>query len=346
MGVAESKPEVKKEVEELLLLFEVSQLLDRSMDLQEELGPVLEVMTRYLSLKRAALMLLNRETSEIIIDEAANLTTSQQQRGRYKLGEGITGRVVETGEPEAVLRVSDDPRVLNRTGIKDAGRDEDVSMFCVPVKLDNEVIGALSILRNYSAEVTADDILRLLSVIASMIARAVRLRQVAEEERRWLLAENARLQNELRSRFRPKNIIGNSKAIQGVYDMIAQVSGSEATVLLRGESGVGKELVAHAIHYNSPRAAQPFVKVNCAALPESMLESELFGHEKGAFTGAIARRKGRFELANGGTIFLDEIGDFSPAAQVKLLRILQEKEFERVGGTEVLKVDVRVIAAT
>jgi Nif-specific regulatory protein len=179
-----------------------------------------------------------------------------------------------------------------------------------------------------------------------MIAQAVKLRQEAEEERLRLLAENERLQNALKDRFQPTNIIGNSPAMQSVYDLIARVSVSDATVLLRGESGTGKELVANAIHYNSPRAEMALVKVNCAALPETVVESELFGHEKGAFTGALARREGRFEMADGGTIFLDEVGDFSPAMQVKLLRVLQEREFERVGGNKTIKVDVRVIAAS
>jgi Nif-specific regulatory protein len=179
-----------------------------------------------------------------------------------------------------------------------------------------------------------------------MIAQAVRLRQSAQEERQKLLEENRRLQDQLKDKFRPANIIGNSKQMQDVYDQIAQVCRSNTTVLIRGESGTGKELVAHAIHFNSLRAAKPFVRVNCAALPETLVESELFGHEKGAFTGALNARQGRFEAANGGTIFLDEVGDFSPATQVKLLRVLQEREFERVGGNAPMKVDVRVIAAT
>ena len=179
-----------------------------------------------------------------------------------------------------------------------------------------------------------------------MIAQAVRLRRSAEEEREKLLEENVRLQEELKDRFRPDNIVGNSRPMQEVYDLIARVCTSDTTVLLRGDSGVGKELVAHAIHYNSPRASKPFVKVNCAALPENILESELFGHEKGSFTGAHVQRKGRFELAEGGTIFLDEIADLTPGMQIRLLRVLQEREFERVGGSETIKADVRVIAAT
>jgi Nif-specific regulatory protein len=179
-----------------------------------------------------------------------------------------------------------------------------------------------------------------------MIAQAVRLRQSASEERQKLLEENRRLTDQLKDKFRPTNIIGNSKQMQDVYDQVAQVCRSNTTVMIRGESGTGKELVAHAIHYNSLRASKPFVRVNCAALPETLVESELFGHEKGAFTGALNARQGRFEAANGGTIFLDEVGDFSPATQVKLLRVLQEREFERVGGNAPIKVDVRVIAAT
>jgi Nif-specific regulatory protein len=187
---------------------------------------------------------------------------------------------------------------------------------------------------------------RLLSIIASMISQAVKLRRVTMEERSRLIEENARLQDQLRERFQPSNIIGRSKPIQKVYDLIAQVSKSDATVLIRGESGTGKELVANAIHFNSLRADKPFVKVNCGALPESVVESELFGHEKGAFTGAVTGRKGRFELAQGGTIFLDEVGDLTALTQVKLLRVLQEKEFERVGGVSTIKCNVRVIAAT
>ncbi|MFC1552168.1 sigma-54 interaction domain-containing protein, partial [Candidatus Latescibacterota bacterium] len=187
---------------------------------------------------------------------------------------------------------------------------------------------------------------RILSIIASMITRAVHLRQALQSERKRLLEENIRLKEELRDRFHPSNIIGNSKVMRILYDQIAQVSNSNATVIINGQSGTGKELVAHAIHYNSNRKKKPFIKVNCAALPENIIESELFGHEKGAFTGAVSMRKGRFELAIGGTLLLDEIGDLSPMTQVKLLRFLQEKEFERVGGTGTIKADVRIIAAT
>ena len=258
----------------------------------------------------------------------------------------MTGKVIATGQPAIVPHISEEPLFLDRTGARKGPRKKDISFLCVPIKLGNEVIGALSADRVFEEGVGFEEDVRLLSIIGSMIAQAVRLRQSAQEERHRLLEENLRLQTQLKERFRPSNIIGNSKGMQVVYDLIAQVSNSDTTVLIRGESGTGKELVAHAIHYNSRRAEKPFVKVNCGALPESIVESELFGHEKGAFTGAIATRKGRFELAHGGSIFMDEVGDLSPTTQIKLLRVLQEKEFERVGGTATIKTDVRVIAAT
>ncbi len=243
-------------------------------------------------------------------------------------------------------RISQEPAFLDRTGARTAPDAGELSFVCVPIKLGREVIGALSADRPATSTAMLQTDARILSIIASLIAQAVRLRQSAQEERERLVEENLRLQDELKDRFRPSNIIGNSKAMEEVYQLIAQVSGSDTTVLLRGESGTGKELVAHALHYASRRAAKPIVKVNCAALPEGVIESELFGHEKGAFTGAVAARKGRFELAQGGTLFLDEIGDLSAAMQIKLLRVIQEKEFERVGGTATIKADVRLIAAT
>lgn len=346
MKVRGGQPKVKREVKELSLLFEISQTLDRSMDLRDVVGSVLKATAKHMDMLRGTLTLLNRETGEISIEAAYGLSTSQQERGKYRLGEGVTGKVVQTGQPAAVPRISEEPLFLNRTGARKRLRKKDISFICVPIKLGNEVIGALSADRLFAETVSFEEDMRLLSIIASMIAQAVRLRQSVQEERQRLLEENIQLQEKLKDRFRPSNIIGNSKVMQVVYDLIAQVSKSNTTVLIRGESGTGKELVAQATHYNSLRSAKPFIKVNCAALPETVIESELFGHEKGAFTGAITLRKGRFELAHSGTIFLDEIGDLSPSTQIKLLRVLQEREFERVGGTSTIKTDVRVIAAS
>jgi Nif-specific regulatory protein len=333
-------------LKELAILFEVSQILDSSLDLNTVVEPVLEVVTRSLDLIFATLTLLNRQTGEIFIEAAYGLSPSQLKRGKYKLGEGITGRVIETGKPAIVPKISEEPLFLDKTRARKGHDGREISFICVPIKIGREVIGALSVDRVASEKVSLKENARILSIVASLIAQAVRLRRTAQEERERLLEENLRLQEELKDRFRPSNIIGNSRVMREVYQLISQVSSGDTTVLLRGESGTGKELVAHALHYASRMADKPFIKVNCAALPESVIESELFGHEKGAFTGAVATRKGRFELAHGGTLFLDEIGDLSPGVQIKLLRVIQEREFERVGGNATLKTDVRLITAT
>lgn len=188
--------------------------------------------------------------------------------------------------------------------------------------------------------------LRLLTIIASIIAQTVNNLLLIDREKERLQNENLKLKGQLQERYQMGNIIGTSGRMRQVFEMIDRVAKSNATILIRGESGTGKELVASAVHYNSQRADKPFIKVNVAALPETLVESELFGHERGAFTGAMQRKQGRFELAQGGTIFLDEIGDLSPNVQLKLLRVIQEREFTRLGGTTTLKADVRMLAAT
>jgi Nif-specific regulatory protein len=341
------KPVVRPEISELSLLFDISQLLDQSIDIKDVVQPVLKSLAVHMGGDvRSTLTLLNRDSGESYIEAAYGLNTEQRKKGMYRPGEGVTGKVIQTGKPVAVPRVSKEPKFLNRTGaIKELSR-KDISFICVPIKIGNETVGALSVDHLFSEKVSFEEDVRLLSIIASMIAQAVRLRQSVMEERQRLLEENVRLQEQLKDRFQPANIIGNSKAMRNVYDLISQVCKSDTTVLIRGESGTGKELVASAVHYNSMRASKPFIKVNSAALPETVIESELFGHEKGAFTGALALRKGRFELAHGGTIFLDEVGDLPATTQIKLLRVIQEREFERVGGTQTIKTDVRIIAAT
>ena len=328
---------------EIELLGEISRLLDHSVDLREVAGPILEALSSQIGMRYATLTLLNRQTGDIMIEASHGLSPQQAQRGRYRLGEGVTGKVVQGGKPIVIARTSESPEFLDKT---QRGKRPDTSFICVPIKVEKEVLGALSADRRYDPEADLGQDVRLLTIISSMVAQAVRLRRALQEEQGRLAEENARLKEELKERFRPANIVGNSHEMQIVYDQIAQVSKSTASVLIEGETGTGKELVAHAIHYNSSRADKPFIKAHCAALPESVIESELFGHEKGAFTGALTERKGRFELAHGGSLLLDEIGDVPPSIQIKLLRVLQEREFERVGGTRTIKVDVRVIAAT
>ncbi len=346
---AQTLKDAQREIRELALLFDVTQLLNRSLNLGEVVDPLLQMLAERMGMLRGTITILNRETGELTIDAAYGLSSEERARGRYKLGEGVTGQVVQSGQPTVVPRVSEDPQFLDRTRTRrrDIARDrKEISFICVPIKIGEETIGALSADRLFADDIACTEDIRLLSIIASLLAQAVRLRQAGQEQVRALAEENLRLQGELLDRLMHHRLIGNSSALRSVLQQVQQVAPSSATVLIRGESGVGKELVAEAIHCNSPRASKPFVKINCAALPENIIESELFGHEKGAFTGAVAARKGRFEMAHNGTIFLDEIGDLSPATQIKLLRVLQEREFERLGSNQTVAVDVRVLAAT
>jgi Nif-specific regulatory protein len=337
---------ISREIKELSLLFEISQQLSETLDLKKVLKPILRMMADHMDMLRGTLTILNRSTGEIFIEEAYGLMPEEQAKGKYRLGEGVTGRVIDTGQPVIIPRISDEPLFLDRTGSRKNWNKEDISFICVPIKIGHEVLGALSIDRLFNEQITFEEDVRLLTIIASSISQAVHLRQLAQEELEKVREENQRLQNELRTKYGPKNIIGTSKAMLEVYDQINKVCQANTTVLILGESGVGKERVAHAIHYQSGRARGPYIAINCAALPESLIESELFGHERGAFTGATGFRKGRFEMAEKGTLFLDEIGELSLVLQSKLLRVLQEKKFERVGGNATLKADVRIIAAT
>ena len=337
-----------KPAAELQVLYDISRILDETDDLKSILTPILLAISSHTPMVRGAITLLNRNTKEILIESAYGLTDIQQQKGRYRIGEGITGIVVESGHHLVIPDISKDSRYMNKTGaetdlIKERHR---ISFFSIPIHSGHEIIGTLNISFMDCNDDDFDRYLKFLSVISSMVARAVRIRQELREEKEQLLDENRRLKAELKECFTPERIIGRSHSMKELFDLIAKVSKSDATVLIRGESGTGKELVAQEIHDNSYRSERPFVKVNCAALPANIIESELFGHEKGAFSGAYALHKGRFELADQGTLFLDEIGELSSGMQVKLLRVLQEHEFERVGVTRTIKVDVRIIAAT
>lgn len=335
-----------KAIEEITLLYEISETLNEHLDLKKALYNVLDILSNLMNMSRGTVTILNPVRNEINIEVAHGISKSAIERVKYKLGEGITGRVIQTGKAVSIPKISEEPLFLNRTATRTIKLDHELSFICVPVKKDNQVIGALSVDRPYDEDFSLEKGEKLLSVVATMIARhAINLENI-RLEKEHLKKENARLRNELEKKYRFTNIVGNSNKMREVFQMISQVSRSNATVLIRGESGTGKELVANSIHYNSHRTQNPFVKVNCAALPTNLIESELFGHEKGAFTGAINKKLGKFEIADKGTLFLDEIGSISLDVQVRLLRVLQEKEFERVGGHKTLKTDVRIIAAT
>jgi Nif-specific regulatory protein len=334
-----------RHVQELETLYRISRILAAGKNQKQVLAEVLDVLDCELSMNRGTVTLLGPDSNDIRIEVAHNLSEEQSRKVRYRVGEGVTGKVMQSGKAMIIRKVSEEPLFLNRFERWNVTREE-ISFICVPISIGQQVIGTISVDKSFDETARLKDDQRVLSIVASMIANDVKARSDAAVQRQRLEGENLRLRHELEGRFRPENIIGNSNAMRDVYRQIHQVANSDTTVLVRGESGTGKELVAHAIHYSSPRAKGSFVKINCAALNENLLESELFGHEKGAFTGAIQSRKGRLEEANDGTLFLDEIGDFSATTQVKLLRVLQEREFERVGSNRTLKTNARIIVAT
>jgi Nif-specific regulatory protein len=292
------------------------------------------------------LAIFNRETHQIEIQAAYGLTEVEKSRGIYNVGEGAIGRVVDYKKPVVIRELSKSKFFLNRTRKNYLANGQESSFICVPVIDENVVAGTLSVSRAFDPEYNFDDDVRILSIIGSMLVQSIKARQSQAEEIARLQQSNSELRKTLEKGFKPMNMIGNSAKMRDVFNLVEMVSRTSSTVLIRGESGIGKELIADAIHYSSARREKPIVKVNCSALPDSLIESELFGYEKGAFTGAEMLRKGRFEMADGGTIFLDEIGDLPAQTQVKLLRFLQERQFERLGGTKTISVDVRIIVAT
>lgn len=336
----------QRKIQELACLYEIGKTLASSLDLFKTCSGILEILARLMGMNRGTITLLDANTDELYIEIAHGLTEKEKRRGRYKIGEGITGKVVEMGEPLIVPQIGNEPLFLNKTGARKKIEKDKISFICVPIKLEERIIGALSVDRLFEQGISLEEDVRLLTIIASMIAQAVKISQMVEEEKGKLIQENLNLQQQLVNRYSFENMIGTSNKMKEVFQLIHQVAKSNTTVLIRGESGTGKELVAKAIHYNSLRLDGPFITVNCASLPESLMESELFGHEKGSFTGALEQKKGKFELAEGGSLFLDEIGELSISTQAKLLRAIQMKEFDRVGGSKVLKVNVRIIAAT
>ena len=336
------------EARELAALLEITQLLGTTRGFRPALDGAVEVLRETYDAVGVAVTLPGETAGELRLAAAAGLPAARRAAVRLKPGEAITGRVVATGKPVVVPQVSREPLLRAPRDVltaADAAKKE-LSLISVPLAVDGKPVGALALAFPYAATRDFSRKTSLLKVVASLLGQAMHVERLIEAEREPLLDENRKLKRELKGRYELKNIVGHSRPMEELYEQVAQAAPSDTTVLIRGESGTGKELVAHALHYNSRRAARPFVKVSCAALPESLIESELFGYEPGAFTDARAQKKGRFELADGGTLFLDEVGDLSPATQVKLLRVLQEREFERLGGVSPVAVDVRLVAAT
>lgn len=324
--------------EELAALHAIAKILAQPTDLRDELELVLQEMSSRLGMQRGMISLFDREKNEVWLDIAHDVNIEGLDV-TYKPGEGITGEVAQTGRPMAVANLGHAAHFLDRTGARRHLNRSELAFLCVPIMYDDHVVGVLSADKVAREVESLDKELAMLSSVAELMAKFVHIRALEEE--------NRRLRKIVGSTRTPSiDIIGHSKPMQEVFGLIAQVADSRTTVLITGETGTGKELIAQAIHMNSPRKKESLVQVNCAAIPDTLIESELFGHEKGAFTGALQHRRGRFEEANGGTIFLDEVGELSAAAQVKLLRVLQEKRFQPLGSSMVVNVNVRIIAAT
>lgn len=328
--------------EELATLYEISLLVSNNIDLENSLQKALKVLKTRLSLHKSVIYTLEDKTLEVF--SSIDFNKLQENLAKYKIGEGATGLAAKNKEPVIVENVHTDLIFLNKSGNKDTNT---VSYIAVPMLINDKVIGVLGVSLVKSTQIGLDDTVRILTIVSSIFAQAIHSYKIIESEREKL--KDLKLYYKMEWDAKVHNfgdIVGESPKMQDVYKVIEKIASTNVTVLVRGETGTGKELIAAAIHKRSQRANEPFVKINCAAITETLLESELFGHEKGAFTDAKEMRKGRFELADKGTLFLDEIGDISLNLQVKLLRVLQEREFERVGGSKTIKVNVRLVAAT
>jgi len=329
----------------LQVLSEISTIIHKALDLGQALKEALRILSASLAMERATVTMLDRDTGELVIMASHGLTDEERRRGVYKTNEGATGKIFRTAAPLHIPNVCNDPLFLNKTRARDGGA-RPVSYTGVPIILGNETIGVLSVDRLFGQGVDVREDIDFLNVVATLLAQMFRISETVRQREEELRRENVTLKYQISKETRGLYIVGASTPMQEVERQIEKVAPTKATVLLLGESGTGKTLIARIIHDLSERKAHPFVKVNCASIPENLLESELFGYEKGAFTGATSSKPGRFEDAHRGSIFLDEIGELPLPLQSKLLRVIQEREFERIGGNRTITVDVRILAAT
>ena len=339
--------------QELLLMREVMRLIGRSLAPGLVLREMLHLMSELLGLNRGRIVLVDNAPSSpagaprtASIQHAYGLTQAEVQRGRYAWGEGITGRVLATGQPAIVQDIDAEPLFLARAVERAHLPPETVAFIALPIEVNNAPIGVLACHRIRSRQRHLNDDLAVLRVLATLVGQLLQLEALVAEQTRQLEARNAVLANALNTKSARYGLIGSSPPLLQALSELERVSQTQATVLLLGQSGTGKELFARAVHLASGRRDRPFIKVNCSAIPDALFESELFGYEKGAFTGASTARAGWFEQADSGTIFLDEIGELPLALQSKLLRTLQEGTLVRLGGQREVKVNVRLVAAT
>ncbi|MEP7149516.1 MAG: sigma 54-interacting transcriptional regulator [Acidobacteriota bacterium] len=324
-------------VDTLQIISEINTSLSASKDGRANVQGVLDTLRDSFQLRSCFLILEKQDDGLLTISAASGLTISEFRKLDSQADHSLFRKVFETSEPLAVT--------FGESGLQLGTDDNSRSkLIATPLVLADKSLGVLAAIALNGKNVTTER--EVLALAASMIAQSLRIERGVHGERQKLIDENSHLRQELKEKHDFSHIVGTSNPMKHVYDQVSQVARSNATVLLRGESGTGKEMIANAIHYNSLRSKRPLIKLNCAALPDTLIEAELFGHEKGAFTGADRFKKGRFEIAEGGTLFLDEIGDLPLQTQIKLLRVLQEREFERLGGTQTIKTNIRLVTAT
>ncbi|WP_027183600.1 sigma-54-dependent Fis family transcriptional regulator [Desulfovibrio inopinatus] len=330
---------------EVEVLFKISRVISQALNLDHALADILATLSETLDMERATITLADEESNLLVIRGSHGLSPEEKDRGVYRLDEGVTGRIFQSGQPFVVPDISKEPLFLDKTKSRQFEKGQ-ISFLGVPITLHTKPIGVLTVDRLFEDEVVFEEDIRFLFIVAALIGQLVSLNAQIKAREENLRRENLSLRLKLSKSYNRFFIVGQSQPMVRVHQMIEKVAPTRATVLLLGESGTGKTLTARIIHELSDRAKFSFIKVNCAAIPENLLESELFGHERGAFTGAVGKKPGRIEEADKGTLFLDEIGELSPGIQAKLLRFLQEREFERLGSTKTRRVDVRIIAAT
>jgi len=317
-------------------IYKISEFFTKSHDFKEVMYQTLVILSEETGMQRGMISINRRDLQEIHVEISYGIP-SKSGAISYNLGEGITGTVVKTGRPIAVPKLDTEPLFLDRSKARQNLNRADLAFICVPIKFGSEVVGALSVDRA-AKEANLITEVPFLESVANILASRVHLRRIKDE--------NERLREAIDRHSPLGTIVGNSDPMREIAHLISQVAYSDSTVLITGETGTGKGLIASEIHNRSTRKNNSFIKINCGAIPENLIEMELFGHEKGAFTGAIGQKIGKFEIADGGTIFLDEIGELPLTSQVKLLRVLEDKKIERVGGTKTIDVNVRVVTAT
>ncbi|MBN1616881.1 MAG: sigma 54-interacting transcriptional regulator [Spirochaetales bacterium] len=328
------------------ILIDISRNVAKHFDLNEVFGTVMHRLAESFNIMRGMLVLLDSDNPNALSVRAAyNLTDEEMSRGIYTVGEGVIGKVVESGEAISIRDIYTDKNFLNRMKVK-RRKDVPISFIAVPFRVDGQVAGVIAVEKAFESDDVLKDEKDLMILVSTLLITKIKVFQSVTGEHERLIEENSTLKQELKKRYEDSSIICKNRKMLELLDLVHLVADSNSSVMILGESGTGKELIAREVHRESNRSEGPFISINCAAIPDSLLESELFGYKKGAFTGATQDKRGKFQMANGGTLFLDEIGDMPMQLQAKLLRAIQEREIEPVGSERKEKIDIRIVAAT